>query len=66
MIGTCTSCGSRREKVTDSRLASDGQARRRRYRCLDCDHRFTTIEVVVEAPNERVTKEQIENLLRSA
>ena len=62
--GACPACSSTRIKTTDSRPLADGRARRRRYRCLDCDHRTTTLEVVVEANNERVSHQQIEDFLK--
>lgn len=36
--------------MVDSRLASEGAAVRRRRRCPECDHRFTTYERVDEVP----------------
>ncbi len=40
----CPFCGEDETKVIDSRLASEGNAIRRRRECLDCGERFTTFE----------------------
>ena len=44
----CQACLSENVYCIDSREVSDN-ARRRRYRCTDCEHRFSTIEVVVDS-----------------
>jgi transcriptional repressor NrdR len=40
----CPFCGHVETKVTDSRLAGEGQQIRRRRECLACGERFTTFE----------------------
>ncbi len=40
----CPFCGHEETKVTDSRLAGEGQQIRRRRECLACGERFTTFE----------------------
>jgi transcriptional repressor NrdR len=40
----CPFCGHEETKVTDSRLAADGQQVRRRRECLKCGERYTTFE----------------------
>lgn len=40
----CPFCGHEETKVTDSRLAGEGQQIRRRRECLQCAERFTTFE----------------------
>jgi transcriptional repressor NrdR len=40
----CPFCGHEETKVTDSRLAAEGQQIRRRRECLRCGERFTTFE----------------------
>jgi len=40
----CPFCGHFETKVTDSRLAAEGQQIRRRRECLECGERFTTFE----------------------
>lgn len=46
----CPFCESPETKVVDSRSAQKNNAIRRRRECLDCGHRFTTYEYVVEYP----------------
>ncbi len=46
----CPFCDSSETKVVDSRAAQKNNAIRRRRECLDCGHRFTTYEYVVEYP----------------
>ncbi|HDP69096.1 MAG TPA: transcriptional repressor NrdR [Candidatus Marinimicrobia bacterium] len=46
----CPFCDSNETKVVDSRSAQKNNAIRRRRECLDCGHRFTTYEYVVEYP----------------
>ena len=46
----CPFCDSIDTKVVDSRSAQKNNAIRRRRECLDCGHRFTTYEYVVEYP----------------
>jgi len=46
----CPFCDSNDTKVVDSRSAQKNNAIRRRRECLDCGHRFTTYEYVVEYP----------------
>lgn len=40
----CPFCNHQETKVTDSRLAGEGQQIRRRRECLKCGERFTTFE----------------------
>lgn len=42
----CPRCGSTHSKVIDSRSAKDGGTIKRRRECLDCRHRYTTIESI--------------------
>ncbi len=44
----CPFCGSKRDKVIDSRLSKDGKSIRRRRECLKCKKRCTTHEYVEE------------------
>ena len=46
----CPVCHADDTKVVDSRLAAEGTAVRRRRRCSQCEHRFTTFERVDEVP----------------
>jgi transcriptional repressor NrdR len=52
----CPGCGGHNSKVLESRIASDGDAMRRRRECLDCTDRFTTYERI-EQPALWVTKQ---------
>ena len=42
----CPFCGSKKDKVIDSRSPGDGKSVRRRRECLRCDRRFTTYEYI--------------------
>lgn len=44
----CPACGSQNIYVTDSRQVSNGKRIRRRRKCADCDHRFSSIEFLVD------------------
>ena len=46
----CPYCSYTESKVCDSRPADDGEKIRRRRECLKCGRRFTTYEVVENAP----------------
>lgn len=46
---SCPACGSHKVFVTDSRSTDNGRTVRRRRRCADCEHRWTTAEVPIEA-----------------
>jgi transcriptional repressor NrdR len=51
----CPKCGSRDDKVIDSRQSRDGSSIRRRRECLKCEYRFTTYEEI-ERSDLRVVK----------
>lgn len=51
----CPKCGSRDDKVIDSRQSRDNSSIRRRRECLGCSYRFTTYEQV-ERSDLRVVK----------
>ncbi len=51
----CPKCGSRDDKVIDSRQSRDGLSIRRRRECLDCSFRYTTYEEI-ERTDLRVIK----------
>lgn len=44
----CPSCQSQNDTVADSRPQPDGTVHRRR-RCLDCQHRWSTVELTADA-----------------
>ncbi len=43
----CPKCTSIEDKVIDSRISKEGNTIRRRRECLECGHRYTTIENLV-------------------
>jgi transcriptional repressor NrdR len=51
----CPKCGSRDDKVIDSRQSRDASSIRRRRECLKCKYRFTTYEEI-ERSGLRVVK----------
>lgn len=51
----CPKCGSRDDKVIDSRQSRDSSSIRRRRECLGCGYRFTTYEEI-ERSDLRVIK----------
>jgi transcriptional repressor NrdR len=51
----CPKCGSRDDKVIDSRQSRDSASIRRRRECLNCGYRFTTYEEI-ERSDLRVVK----------
>ncbi len=46
----CPVCNFEGTNVVDSRVVEDGKSVRRRRRCPDCGHRFTTYERLNEKP----------------
>ena len=53
----CPYCGSKRDRVLDSRTASRGTSVRRRRQCLKCKKRFTTYEHVERISHMVVKKD---------
>ncbi|MDQ2867199.1 MAG: transcriptional regulator NrdR [Verrucomicrobiota bacterium] len=51
----CPKCGSRDDKVIDSRQSREGSSIRRRRECLKCAYRYTTYEEI-ERTDLRVVK----------
>ncbi|WOO41962.1 transcriptional regulator NrdR [Rubellicoccus peritrichatus] len=43
----CPKCGHQDTKVLDTRTGKASHSIRRRRQCLDCEHRFTTIEEIL-------------------
>src|SRR5437762_7339186 len=56
----CPKCGSRDDKVIDSRQSRDGSSIRRRRQCLKCKYRYTTYEET-ERSDLRVIKRNREH-----
>ena len=52
----CPKCGHLDDKVIDSRSSREGETIRRRRECLQCEHRYTTYEVI-ERPRLLVLKQ---------
>jgi transcriptional regulator NrdR family protein len=44
----CPNCGSQNVYVTDSRQVSNGKRIRRRRKCADCGHRFSSLEFALD------------------
>lgn len=51
----CPMCGSVQTYCTNSRLVDDENAVRRRKRCRDCDHRWSTMEVEIRKQSKTET-----------
>ena len=45
----CPRCAWQDDKVVDSRATKEGAGVRRRRECLNCGHRFTTYEEIIQA-----------------
>ena len=45
----CPRCACQDDKVVDSRATKEGAGVRRRRDCLNCGHRFTTYEEIIQA-----------------
>ena len=45
----CPRCSCQNDKVIDSRATKEGAGVRRRRECLQCGHRFTTYEEIIQA-----------------
>ena len=53
----CPFCKKDRDKVIDSRSASDASVTRRRRKCLECGRRYTTYERIEQLPLRVVKKD---------
>jgi transcriptional repressor NrdR len=54
----CPFCGADDSKVIDSRLATEGDAIRRRRSCIECNERFTTYETAELALPRLIKRDQ--------
>jgi transcriptional repressor NrdR len=54
----CPKCGSRDDKVIDSRQSRDSSSIRRRRECLDCGYRFTTYEEIERSDLQVVKRDR--------
>ena len=71
----CPKCTSIEDKVIDSRIGKEGNTIRRRRECLECGHRFTTIENLVrdgimvikrDARREEFARDKLLHAIRAA
>ncbi|PID58064.1 transcriptional regulator NrdR [candidate division KSB3 bacterium] len=60
----CPICDRDRDKVVDSRSAQDGHIIRRRRKCLECGHKFTTYEAVERSPLYVIKKDNRRELFQ--
>ncbi len=54
----CPRCNHHEDRVIDSRISKEGISVRRRRECINCLHRFTTIEEIVPAEIYVVKRDQ--------
>ena len=54
----CPICEHDNDKVVDSRSSQDGHIIRRRRKCLECGHKFTTYEAVERSPLYVIKKDK--------
>ncbi len=54
----CPFCGGTDNKVIDSRMSKEGNAIRRRRKCILCSRRFTTYEYIEEVPLMIIKKDK--------
>ena len=55
----CPICGCQDDKVIDSRVVKEGSGVRRRRECLNCAHRFTTYESVIQTELKVVKRNNV-------
>ena len=54
----CPHCACQTDKVVDSRATKEGAGVRRRRECLNCGHRFTTHEEIIQAELKVIKRNQ--------
>ncbi|HEU4523165.1 MAG TPA: transcriptional regulator NrdR [Thermoanaerobaculia bacterium] len=54
----CPFCGTREDRVVDSRESREGDVIRRRRECVDCGRRFTSYEKIEHLPFQVVKRDQ--------
>lgn len=52
----CPQCTGSEDKVVDSRMTKEGAGVRRRRECLNCGHRFTTYEEIIQSELKVIKK----------
>ena len=55
----CPVCGCQDDKVIDSRVVKEGAGVRRRRECLNCAHRFTTYESIIQTELKVVKRNSV-------
>ena len=55
----CPTCGCQDDKVIDSRVVKEGAGVRRRRECLNCAHRFTTYESIIQVELKVVKRNNV-------
>ena len=55
----CPRCACQDDKVMDSRATKEGAGVRRRRECLNCGHRFTTYEEIIQAELKVLKRDNI-------
>ncbi len=55
----CPHCTCLEDKVVDSRATKEGAGVRRRRECLNCGHRFTTYEEIIQAELKVIKKDNL-------
>jgi transcriptional repressor NrdR len=55
----CPECSCLDDKVVDSRSVKEGAGVRRRRECLNCGHRYTTYEGIIQAELKIIKKNNI-------
>lgn len=54
----CPRCTCQDDKVVDSRATKEGAGVRRRRECLNCGHRFTTYEEIIQAELKVIKRDE--------
>lgn len=71
----CPKCTSIEDKVIDSRISKEGSSIRRRRECLECGHRYSTVEALIrdgivvlkrDGRREEFSREKLNHAVRAA
>jgi transcriptional repressor NrdR len=71
----CPKCTSIEDKVIDSRISKEGSSIRRRRECLECGHRYSTVESLIrdgiavlkrDGRREEFSREKLSHAVRAA
>ncbi len=55
----CPECSCLDDKVIDSRATKEGAGVRRRRECLQCGHRFTTLEEIIQSELKVIKRDNV-------